>query len=134
MADRMQTPTPLETQETVQKRNRFLLPASAFIVLLIVTAAGMYAWYYRYNPCEVDAVKDASSFLVSQQNTYDAQYQFTTTVLRSELSVPVNRLEQITIDTKAVAVPACVQRAKNELLKYMGSVNSAFRIYMATEK
>ncbi len=82
----------------------------------------------------MDAVKDASSFLVSQQNTYDAQYQFTTTVLRSELSVPVNRLEQIAIDTKSVAVPACMQTAKNELLNYMGSVNSAFRIYMATEK
>jgi hypothetical protein len=102
--------------------------------LLIAGAVGVYTWISVYNPCEVDAVKEASAFLVSQQKTYDAQYQFTTTVSRTELAIPVSMLEQISIDTKAVAVPACLQTAKNELLNYMGSVNGAFRTYMAAEK
>ena len=122
------------SQGIVQKPKRFLPAAGALIVLLIAGAVSLYAWIYVYNPCEVDAVKDASAFLVSQQKTYDAQYQFTTTVSRTELAIPVSMLEQISIDTKAVAVPACMQTAKNELLNYMGSVNGAFRAYMAAEK
>ena len=116
-----------------QKSKGFLLPASALIVLLIAGAVGVYIWIYVSNPCEVDAMKEASAFLVSQQKTYDAQYQFTTTVSRPELAIPVSMLEQISIDTKAVPVPACMQTAKNELLNYMGSVNGAFRAYMAVE-
>lgn len=130
----MGNPTLLKILGILQKSKRFLLPASALIVLLFAGAVGVYIWIYVHNPCEVDAMKEASTFLVSQQKTYDAQYQFTTTVSRTELAIPVSMLEEISIDTKAVAVPACMQTAKNELLNYMGSVNGAFRAYMAAEK
>ncbi len=130
----MSNPELLEPQKPVQSSNRFRSLARVLVALVIVAAAGMYAWRYLYNPCEMDAVKEASAFLVSQQKTYDAQYQFTTTVARSELAIPVSMLEQIFLDTKAVAVPACMQMTKNELLNYMGSVTSAFRAYMAAEK
>jgi hypothetical protein len=129
----MENPTPLETPETLQKTSRFLLPASVLIGLLIVAVAGMYVWYYRYNPCKVSAVEDASAFLVSQLKTYDASYQFATTVYRTGLARPVNALQQIFMDTQTVAVPACMQTAKNELLNYMGAVIGAFQAYMAAE-
>jgi len=129
----MESPTSLETLETVRKTSRFLLPASVLIVLLTVAAGGMYAWYYWYNPCEVDAVEEASAFLVGQMNTYDAAYQFATTSSRTALTRPVNVLRQIFMDTKEVAVPACMQTAKNELLNYMGTVISAFQAFMVGE-
>jgi hypothetical protein len=118
----------------VYKSKRFRLIVGALIVLLMLAAAGMYTRNYLQRSCEVNAVREASAFLISQQKTYDAQYQFTTTVSRSELAVPVSMLEQISIDTKDVAVPACIETAKDELLNYMGSVNGAFRAYMVAEK
>ncbi|MEO8354574.1 MAG: hypothetical protein ABI621_01540 [Chloroflexota bacterium] len=129
----MENPPPLETPQTIQKAKRFLLPASVLIVVLIIAAAGIYTWMYLYNPCEVSDVEDASAFLVSQLKTYDASYQFAATVYRVGLTRPVNDLQQIFMDTQAVAVPACMQTAKKELLHYMGAVISAFQAYMQEE-
>jgi hypothetical protein len=99
----------------------------------MLAAVGMYTWNYMHRSCGVSAVKDASAFLVSQQKTYDAQYQFTTTVSRDSLDVPVLMLEEILLDTKEVAVPACMQKAKIELIGYMDSVNHAFQASVARE-
>jgi hypothetical protein len=119
---------------TTQRTSRFLLPASVFIVLLTLAAVGVYAWYYRYNPCDVKAVEDASAFLVSQLNTYDAQFQFTTTVNPAGLTIPVGVLQQIFMNTQAFVVPVCMQPAKNELTSYMQTVIRAFKAYEAQEE
>ena len=119
--------------ETVQRTGRFLLPASVLIVLSILAAVGVYAWYYRYNPCDVKAVEDASAFLVSQLNTYDAQFQFTTTVNPAGLPIPVSVLQQIFMNTQTFVVPVCMQPAKNELTSYMQTVIRAFKAYEAQE-
>lgn len=111
-----------KVQETVQKLKRFLWLASLLTTLIIVAVVGVYAWAYLFNPCEEEAVKKASAFLITQLNTYDSQYQFTTTVYRSGLNAPVYKLQQIFADTQAVAVPMCMQTAKNELLSYMRTV------------
>lgn len=129
----MDNPALLETQDTVQKSSRFLLPVSALIVLLIVAAVGTYTWYYLYNPCEVNAVKDTTAFLISQRNSYDNAYQFAATASRASLDRPVNTLKQIFMDTQEVIVPACMQTAKNELINYMGSVIRAFQAFGAQE-
>jgi hypothetical protein len=118
---------------TTQRTGRFLLPASVFIVLSILAAVGVYAWYYRYNSCDVKAVEDASTFLVSQLNTYDAQFQFTTTVNPAGLTIPVNVLQQIFMNTQSFAVPVCMQPAKNELTSYMQTVIRAFKAYESQE-
>ena len=129
----MNNPAPLEAQDTVQKSIRFFMPASLLIVLLIAAAVGAYVWYYVYNPCEVDAVKEASATLVSQMNWYDEAYQFATTASRTSLVRPVAVLQQIQMDTQEVVVPACMQTAKNELTNYMDAVNRAFRAFEAQE-
>lgn len=119
--------------EPVQKSSRFLLPASALIVVLIVAAVGIYTWYYLHNTCEVNAVKDASALLVSQRNRYDHAYQFATSASRTSLVRPVLTLQQILMDTKEVVVPACMQTAKTELINYMGIVIRAFLAFGAGE-
>lgn len=129
----MENPTPPETSQTLRKTKRFPLTAGVLIIALIVAAVGTYTWMYLYNPCEVSEVEDASAFLVSQLKTYDASYQFATTVYRSGLTRPVNDLQQIFMDTQAVAVPVCMQTAKKELLHYMGTVISAFEAFMGEE-
>jgi hypothetical protein len=129
----MENPTPLETPEPVRKSSRFLLPASIVIILLIVAAVGTYAWYTLSNPCEVNAVKEASAFLVGQMKRYDHAYQFAATASRTSLVRPVSVLQQIQMDTLEVDVPACMQTAKNELIDYMGAVNRAFQAFGAQE-
>jgi hypothetical protein len=129
----MDNPALLETQGTVQKSSRFLLPASALIVLFIVAAVGIYAWYFLYNPCEVNAVKEASAILVTQRKTYDGVFQVATTASRTSPDHPVYTLKQIFMDTQEIAVPACMQTAKHELINYMGTVISAFQAYRAGE-
>jgi hypothetical protein len=129
----MDNPAPLEARATVQKSSRFLLAASVLIVVLIVAAVGTYAWYSLFRPCEVNAVEEASSILVSQVKRYDDVYQVATAASRSSVFLPVGVLQQILMDTQQVAVPACMQTAKNELINYMGTVIRAFRAYAAQE-
>jgi hypothetical protein len=118
----------------MQKSNHFLLFVSALTALILAAAAGTYAWTYVFNPCDVEAVRQASAFLTSQRRAFDDLYQFTTTVRPSGLNPPVTRLQQIFMSTQAVAVPVCMQTAKNELLTYMGTVIRAFQAFAAGEE
>lgn len=108
----MDNPAPLETQDTVQKSNRFLLPASLLIVLIIVAAVGTYAWYTLYRPCEVNAVEEAFALLVSQMKRYDHAYQFAATASRTALVCPVSMLQQIHMDTQEVLCLLVCKRQK----------------------
>lgn len=129
----MEYPPPFETADTHQKTNRFRWLATIVIALMTLVGVGLYAWYYRINPCEVSAVEETSTFLSTQLKTYDAAFQFATTVYRTGLSRPVNDLQKIYMDTQEVTVPACMRTAKDELLHYMGAVINAFQAYMAEE-
>lgn len=117
----------------MQKSSRLLLLASTAIILLIIAAVGMYAWFFVYNPCEVEAVNEATTMLVTQLKTYDGVFQVTATASRTSLDYPLNTLKQIFMDTQELDVPACMKRAKNELINYMGTVILAFQAYRAGE-
>ena len=120
-------------RQPVQRSKRILWIVSALAVLLLAAAAGMYAWFFVYNSCEVEAVQDASAFLTGQLNTYDQLYQVATTASRTSPDHPVNTLKQIFMDTQQVPVPACMGTAKNELINYMGTVIGAFQAYRSGE-
>jgi hypothetical protein len=105
--------------------------AGALIVLFIAAPFGVYAWRYWYNPCEVDAVKEASTFLVTQLKSYDHLYQVASTTSQTSYQPPVLVMQQIQVDTQEIAVPACMQTAKNELISYMETVIRAFRTWGA---
>jgi hypothetical protein len=47
--------------------------------------------------------------------------------------LPVSVLKQVLMDTQQVAVPACMQTAKGELLHYMRTIIRAFDAYAAQE-
>ena len=117
----------------MQKSSRFAWLASTLIVLLIVAAVGTYTWYTLFRPCEVNAVKEASDFLVGQLKTYDHVYQVAVTASQTSPEHPVNLLKRIFMDTQEIIVPACMQTAKNELIKYMRTVISAFEAFRAGE-
>jgi len=129
----MDKPAQLKAQEPVQKSRRFPWLASALIVLLIVATAGSYTWYSLQRSCDVDKVKDASTFLGRQLKTYDHVYQVAVTADRTSPNHPVNLLKQIFMDTQEIIVPSCMQTAKNELINYMGTVISAFEAFRAGE-
>ena len=120
-------------RQPVQRSKRILWLASALVVLVLASAAGLYAWFFVYNSCEVEAVQDASAFLTGQLNTYDQLYQVATTASRTSPDHPVNTLKQIFMDTQQVPVPACMGTAKNELINYMGTVIGAFQAYRSGE-
>ncbi|MEO7840776.1 MAG: hypothetical protein ABIU06_15645, partial [Anaerolineales bacterium] len=129
----MDNPAQLKPQDTVQRSRRFPWLASALSVLLIVAAVGTYTWYTLFRPCEVNAVKETSDFLVRQLKTYDHVYQVAVAASRTSPEHPVNLLKQIFMDTQQIIVPACMQTAKNELINYMGTVISAFEAFRAGE-
>jgi hypothetical protein len=117
----------------VKKSRRFLLPARVLITLLIIAAAGTYIWINVYNACEVEAMQDASALLTSQLKRYDDLFQATTGVYKNSVVLPLTMLQQIVMDTNDVAVPACMQSAKNELINYMQTVIRAFHAFGAGE-
>ena len=122
----------LETQSGTQKIKRFRPLAGALLALLIVAAAGsLYARYALRSSCDLNAVKETSTILVTQQRMYDGVYQVAVTASRSAPDHPVNTLKQILMDTQEVDVPACMQTAKKELVDYMGTVILAFDAYRA---
>ena len=129
----MDNPVHLETQASLQKSRRFLLPASVLITSLIIAAVGTYIWINVYNACEVEAVQDASALLTSQLKRYDDLFQATTGVYKNSVVLPVTMLQQIVMYTNDVAVPACMQSAKNELINYMQIVIRAFHAFGAGE-
>lgn len=129
----MEPSTLPETQDAVQTLSRILWTASVLIVLLAVAALGMYAWYFLYSPCELNAVEDASALLLSQMKRYDKEYQFAATAPRDGIIHPLVVLQQIHRDTRDVLVPGCLQTAKEELVNYMGAVNRAFQAFGAQE-
>jgi hypothetical protein len=120
-------------RQPLQRSKRILWIASVLVALLVAAAAGMYTWFFVYNPCEVQAVKEASAFLTGQLNTYDQVYQVATTASRTAPDHPVNTLKQIFMDTQQVAVPACMRKVKDELINYMGTVIGAFQAYRSGE-
>jgi len=119
--------------DTEEKSSRFRWLVGTLIALFIMAPVGIFAWRYLYNPCEVDAVKEASTFLVTQLKSYDHLYQVASTASRTYLDPPVLVMQQIHLDTQEVAVPACLQTAKNELISYMATVIRAFRAWESGE-
>ena len=122
-----------KSQDNVQNLRRYRWLARTLIVFLMIATAGTYIWYSVFRPCEVNAVRDASDFLVRQLKTYDRVYQVAVAASRTTPDHPVNLLKQIFMDTQQIVVPACMQTAKNELLNYMGTVISAFQAFRAGE-
>lgn len=118
----------------MQKLKRSLFLAGFVVVLLTVVTGGIYAWMYFYNPCDIDAVDDASAFLVIQSKRYDDVYASAASGTRTSLTYPITVLQQILVDTQAVSVPTCMQTAKSELISYMGTVIQAFRAYTTSEE
>lgn len=129
----MDSPAQLEPQNTVQKERRLPWLAGVLIVLLVAATLGTYTWYTLFKPCEVNAVRETSEFLVRQLKTYDHVYQVAVTASKTSPEHPVNLLKQIFMDTQQIVVPACMQTAKNELINYMGTVISAFQAFRAGE-
>ena len=125
--------SPLKAQGVVQRSSRFPWAASVFAVLLIVVAAGAYTWYSLPRSCQVSAVEETSTILISQVKMYDNVYQSATAATQTSVVVPLAVMQQILMDTQQVAVPACMQTAKTELVNYMGTVIRAFLAYSAQE-
>ena len=123
----------IETNVTMQKSSRHQLVAGLLILFFIVAAAGTYAWYSLNRSCEVQAVEEASTLLRSLWKRYDDVYQVATAATPSSVVLPATVLKQILMDTQQVAVPTCMQTAKNELVDYMGAVIRAFQAYAERE-
>ena len=122
-----------KAHDTVQNLRRSRWLAGALIFSLMVATAGAYTWYSVFRPCQVNAVRDTSDFLIRQLKAYDRVYQVAVAASRTTPDHPVNLLKQIFMDTQQIMVPACMQTAKNELMNYMGTVISAFQAFRAGE-
>lgn len=122
-----------ETSSPPRRSRRYLLVVALVIVGLLAGGLGAYRWYALYGPCEASEVKESSTFLAAQLNSYDRVYQVAVNASRDSYDLPVVVMQRIFLDTREVAVPACMQAAKVELLDYMETVIRAFRAWGAGE-
>ena len=129
----MENPLPSKAQSVMQRRRRWLLPASLIVALLLAAAVGAYGWFFVFHPCELNVVEEASGLLFSQLNRYEDVYQVAISASPTSVVLPVSVLKQVLMDTQQVAVPACMQTAKGELLHYMRTIIRAFDAYAAQE-
>jgi len=118
----------------LRKRPRRLFPyVIALIVLLTIVWVGIYKWYLFSNPCEVDDVEYASTVLLTQMRRYDDVYASAANGTRTSIDYPITVMQQILVDTQDVEVPACMRRARSELIGYMGDAIHAFKAFQAEE-
>ena len=129
----MENPLPPKAQYTMQRLRRLLPPASILVALLLLAAVGAYAWFFVFQPCELNVVEEASALLFSQMNRYEDVYQVAISASPNSVVLPVSVLQQILMDTQQVTVPSCMQSAKGELLDYMRTIIRAFEAYAARE-
>jgi hypothetical protein len=104
------------------------------ILLLSAAAGGAYAWYAHKYPCEVEAVGAARIMLVTQTKRFEDVYiSAAAAPSRASVIYPLTVMQQITVETRAVDVPACMETAKDELVNYMMDVVRAFDAFVAHE-
>ena len=112
---------------------RYVLAVAFVVIALLVAGVGAYRWYSLYGPCDVNNVKESSTFLTTQLNSYDRVYQVAVNASRNSIDLPVVVMQQILVDTQQVPVAGCMQTAKLELINYMDTVIRAFRAWGAGE-
>src|SRR5262245_11591644 len=129
----MENSDPLEEQHFPEKWRRFLWAAGVLMVLLIVAAVGIYIWFALYGPCTANTVERASAALTERLTQFDAIYQSISSLTPVAIIGPITQMEQILMDTKEVAVPACLQVARNELITAMEGLIRALLAVMESK-
>lgn len=129
----MEDPIPLETAENRRKTGRVPRATGVLVAVLVAAAIGSYLWYYLQSSCGVNNVRAATSALNGQVNVYADAYQMASLSAPAAMMSPVTQMQQILMDTKEVAVPACLQTAKTELVTSMEDGIRAFLAFMEQE-
>lgn len=106
---------------------------AGLIVLLAAIGTGIHARQSLARSCEVQAVQEAASVLVSQMRMYDDVYVSAANGTRTSLEYPLTVMQETLMDTQQVEVPTCLQTAKDELVNYMAGALRAFRAFTAGE-
>lgn len=129
----MENPTSSEPHDSPNRTMRLLWFVGVPMVLLIVAAIGGYAWFALYGPCTVDSVETASTTLMGQLIQFDQVYQSIPSPTPIAIIGPITRMQQILMETKETAVPACLQIARNELITAMETLIRALLAIMESQ-
>jgi hypothetical protein len=97
-------------------------------IMLVATGVG---WHYFYGPCGINRVKTAGLALADQFDAYKAAYDVAASTSRIALAGPVMQLQQVKRDTQLLAVPPCMEGAKNELILVVDNSIQAFLEFMS---
>ena len=129
----MENSDAVEVQYFPERWRRFLWAAGVLMVLLIVAAVSTYTWFALYGPCQVSTVQGASSALMEQLTLFDSIYESIPSLTPIAIFGPITQMEQILMATKEVAVPICMQVARNELISAMEGLIRALLAVMESK-
>ena len=129
----METSPSSETPQAPDRSMRLLLIVGVPMVLLIVAAVGGYTWFALYGPCTVNSVETASNTLLGQLTQFDLVYQSIPSRTPVMIIGPMTQMQQILMDTKETAIPACMQTARNELITAMETLIRALLAIMESQ-
>ena len=110
---------------------RWWMGASLFLIVVAVGGLLMRAVVAR--SCQVEAVNEATSILMSLTDRFDDVYSSAANGTPDSLEYPLSVMQQILMDTRQVETPACMKSAQDELVGYMDAVIRAFWAYTAGE-
>ena len=124
----------LEHRERQKQRRELInLLVGLVAALCIVLVAGGVGWHYFYGPCGVNRVKESGLALADQFDAYHDAYDIAASTSRIALAGPVLQLQQVKRDTELIAVPACMEGAKNELVLTIDTSIEAFLAFMSQD-
>jgi hypothetical protein len=121
-------------QDRTLDREKTMKRIIAVIVSLVVVLGGAFGWFYMYGPCGVQRVTEAVEQMQVKADEFDDALTVASSTARISLSGPVAQLQTIRRETDNIAVPACLQTAKNltvsgmqsyidSLISFMGEVD-----------
>jgi hypothetical protein len=101
------------------------------VLLCILVVGGGIGWHYFYGPCGLSRVKQGGLALADQFDAYHDAYNIAESTARIALAGPVLQLQQVERSTALVAVPPCMERAKEELVQANDATVQAFLAFMS---
>lgn len=110
---------------------RWLVPVLAVIAVLVV--GGLFAsgyWYTQYGPCGKSRVNDSLEELRASAKKFVDANDIASSTGRIALSGPVGRMQDVRAELENIETPACLEKAKKDLVAGMEDSIQAYILFM----
>ena len=106
------------------------IPVLLAILAAVLGAYGAWYWYTNWTACGRKRIDQASQRLTGIATRWDDANKLASTTSRIALATPVAELQEIKREANSLSVPACLSKAKADLVSSMNATIDAYLTFM----